>query len=104
MPDVRYLTSRAFREQRVDRCRIHVGRRGNRARAAIAHICEQKRFAPDKHVEPVSGERVAKSFGVIPIARAVFHPGDCVWISSYKALHQFWCDPDDRYRWNMVKI
>src|SRR4029077_4889330 len=99
------------------RRRIHVCRRGNRARTAIPHICEKERFAAHKHVKPrrssprrVSDrtggfcKRVKKSFGVIPIARAVFHPRDRAWISVQKALDQFWSDPDDRHRRNMVEI
>src|SRR5207247_9972227 len=50
------------------------------------------------------GKGVEKSFGLVPIARAVFHPGDRVWISFQEALDQFWCDTDDRHRWNMVEI
>src|SRR4029077_3287866 len=49
-------------------------------------------------------KRVEKRFGVIPIARAVFHPGDHVWISFYETLYQFWCDTDHRYRRNMVQV
>src|SRR5207247_4063158 len=77
-------------------------------RAAIAHIGEQERFAAHKYVEGASRtggcEGVEKSFGIVPIARAVFHPGDRVWISAQEALDQFWCDTDDRYRWNVVEI
>src|SRR4029453_14722774 len=71
---------------------------------------EQKCFATDKHVEvrtgraASSGKRVEKSFSVIPIAGAVFHPGDRVWISVQETLHYSWCDPDDRHRRNMVEI
>ena len=38
--------------QLVNRGRVHVGRRGNRAHTAVAHVGEQERFAADKHVEP----------------------------------------------------
>src|SRR5204863_3218217 len=58
----------------------------------------------DKHVEPIRGKRVEKNFGVVPVARAVFHPRDRVWISFQEALDQFWCDTDDRHRWNMVEV
>src|SRR4029077_10910161 len=72
--------------------------------AAIAHVGQQERLAADKYVETIFGKRVEKSFGVIPIARAVFHPGDRVWISFQEALDQFWRDTDDRHRWNMVEV
>src|SRR4029077_4184884 len=45
-----------------------------------------------------------KDFGVVPIAGAVFHPGDRVWIRFQEALDQFWCDTNGRDRWNMVKV
>src|SRR5262245_45180088 len=96
--------------ERVYRCRIHVTRCRNCTRTTIAHICEQKRLAADKHVEVRTGlaaspcKRVEKNFGVIPIARAVFHPSDRAWIRFQETLHQIWCDPDDRHRRNMVEI
>src|SRR5215510_13794039 len=96
--------------ERVYRCRIHVSRCRNRARTTIAHICEQKCFAADKYVEVRTGlaaspcKSVEKSFGVIPIARAVFHPSDRTWISFHETFHQIWCDPDDRHRRNVVEI
>src|SRR5204862_635670 len=96
--------------QLVNRGRVYVGGRGNGARAAIAHIGEQKRFAAHKYVESASRtggsyhKRVEKSFGVVPIARAVFHPGDRGWISRQEALDHFGCDTDDRHRWNMVEV
>jgi hypothetical protein len=49
---------------------INVGGRGNGTDAAVPHIGEQEGFAADKNVEPGFGERVEKSLGVIPIARA----------------------------------
>jgi hypothetical protein len=55
-------------------------------------------------VRASAGKRIEKSFGVIPIARAVFHPRDRGWISFQEAFHQFWCDPDHRYRRNMIEI
>src|SRR5213080_5290462 len=70
----------------------------------MAHIGEQERFAAHKHVEIVLRKRIEKNFGVVPIARAVFHPDDRVWISFQEALDQFWCDTDDRHRWNMVEV
>src|SRR6516164_8061729 len=96
--------------ERVYRCRIHVSRCRNRARTTIAHICEQERLAADKHIEVRTGlaaspcKRVEKSFGVIPITRAVFHPSDCTWISFHETFHQIWCDPDGRHRRYMIKI
>src|SRR5690349_9164896 len=80
-----------FPIQLVNRRWVHVCCRGNRARAAVAHVGEQERFATHKHVERATRtgglcKRVEKSFGVVPIARAVFHPGDRVWISFQKAL------------------
>src|SRR5439155_25652424 len=104
MSNVRCLTSEAFRVQLINRCRIHVRRRGNGARTATAHICEKEDLAADKLVEPIPGKRVEKSFGVIPIARAVFQPGDRVWITFQETRDQFWCDPDDRHRENMIEI
>src|SRR4029453_3455990 len=104
-----------IRVELVNSRRVHIGRRGNGAHAAVAHVGEQERFAPHKHVEGASrtggwsrtggfSERVEKSLGVIPIARAVFHPGDRGGISLQEALDQLWSDPDDRHRWNMVDI
>ena len=49
-------------------------------------------------------KRVEKSLGIIPIARAVFHPGDCIRISRKEALDQFWCDTHHRHRRNVVQI
>ena len=79
------------------------------ARTAVTHIGEQERLAADKEVKGASRtagycKRVEKSFGIIPIARAVFHPGDRVRISFQETLNQFWRDSDDRHRWNMVEI
>src|SRR4030095_2345942 len=96
--------------ERVYRCRIHVSRCRNCTRTTIGQICEQKCFAADKHVEVRTGlaaspcKRVDKNFVVIPIARAVFHPGYCAWISFHETFHQTWCDPDDRYGRNVVEI
>src|SRR5438477_3806260 len=94
---------------------VHVSRCGNGARAAVAHVGEQERLATHKHIEGARrmgswsqadgfSKAVEKSFGVIPIARAVFHPGDRGWISLQEALDQFWGDPDDCHRWNMVEV
>src|SRR5215470_15989279 len=51
MSDVRCLISDAFNVQLMNRGWVHICRRGNRACTAVAHICEQERFAADKHVE-----------------------------------------------------
>jgi len=91
------ILSIILRVQLVNSRRVHVGCRGNGAYAAVAHVGQQERFATHKHVEGASrtggwsrtggfSERVEKSFGVIPIARAVFHPGDCIRISRKKPL------------------
>src|SRR5438552_15117740 len=50
------------------------------------------------------GKRVKKSLGVVPIARAIFHPGDCIRISRKEALNQSRGDANHRDRWDVVKI
>src|SRR4029077_17569817 len=50
------------------------------------------------------GERVEESLGVVPIARAVFHPGDCVRISLEQALDQTRGDADNGDRRDVVEI
>src|SRR4029450_11510943 len=37
--------------KRIYRCRVHIGRRGNRACTPVAHICEQERFAANKNIQ-----------------------------------------------------
>src|SRR5207247_3241587 len=80
------------------------------------HIGEEKGFAADEYVESASRtgswsrtsgsgcERVEKSLGVVPIARAVFHPGDCIRISRKQALDQSRGDANHCDRRNVVEI
>src|SRR6185369_7745801 len=49
-------------------------------------------------------KRVEKSLGIIPIARAVFHPGDCIRIGRKEALNQSRGDANHRDRRNVVEI
>src|SRR5437667_7111412 len=102
--------------QLINGGRVDVGGRRNGAHAAVPHIGEQKGFAADEYVESASrtgswsrtggsgGKRVEKSLGIIPIARAVFHPGDCIRIGRKEALDQSRGDPNPRDRRNVVGI
>src|SRR3982751_6354460 len=80
----------SFSEELVNCRRVHIRRRRNRARTAIADVGEQERFTADKHVEAGNRpsapgcERIEKCFGIIPIARAVFHSGDGARVSFKK--------------------
>src|SRR3954469_11861877 len=100
----------SFSEERMNCRRVHIRRRRNRARTAIADVGEQERFTADKDVEArnrPSGpgcERIEKRFGIIPITRAVFHSGDGACVSFKKALYQSRCDTHDRDCWDMIQI
>src|SRR5205814_8710153 len=65
-----------FRVELVNCGRVNVGGRGNGAGPAIPHVGEEERFAADKYVKTGLGKRVEENPGVVPIARAVFHPRD----------------------------
>src|SRR5436309_3081218 len=84
--------------------RVDVGGRGNGTDAAVPHASEEEGFATDEYVETGFGKRVEKSLGVVPIARAVFHPGDCIRISRKEALDQSRGDANHRDWWNVVEI
>ena len=51
-----------------------------------------------------SYEGVEKHLGVVPIARAIFHSGDCIRISRKEALDQSRGDANHRHRRNVVEI
>src|SRR5438105_13483902 len=93
--------SDAFGVKLINGGRVDVGGRGNSADAAVPHVGEQERFAADKNIETGpsrtgSSERVEEHLRIIPIARAIFHPGDRARIRRKEALDQSPGDCDYR--------
>src|SRR5438132_12727154 len=96
--------------------RVDVGGRGNGTDAVAPHASEEERFAADEYVESASrtgswsrtggsdSKRVEKSLGIVPIARAVFHSGDCIRIGCKEALDQSRGDANHRDRRHVVEI